>query len=166
MSQATQQRRSPTASQLRTWRTFVETSEVLRTSMSSRLQDESGLSAGDYAILLALSEAENKRMRSSALAEHIDWKRSRLSHHLGRMEGRGLIRREDCPTDNRGAEIVLTDAGASAFRLASAPHMHAIQELFVAALTPAQLDAVLDAMSALREHLERTHGTRPPSDSI
>ena len=95
-------RRSPTAAQLQTWRRFVETSAALNAAMSSRMQ-ASGVSAGDYAVMLALSEAAT--LRSSDLAATINWERSRLSHHLGRMEQRGLIRREECLTDNRGAEV-------------------------------------------------------------
>jgi DNA-binding MarR family transcriptional regulator len=147
-------RRSPTPEQLRSWRTFVETSERLRSTIGARLQADSGVSIGDYAILLALSEAPDKRMRSSALANHIDWERSRLSHHLARMEQRGLIVREDCATDSRGAEIVLTADGANQFRRASSPHLRSVQQYFVDAFTPEQLSALDDAMNALGGHLD------------
>ena len=74
---------------------------------------------------------------------------------LHRMERRGLIRREDCATDSRGAEIVLTDAGAHAFRRASAPHLRDIREVFVDALTPEQITAAGEVARALRAHLAR-----------
>jgi DNA-binding MarR family transcriptional regulator len=146
-------RRSPTTEELRIWRAFIETTDELRSVLAARLQSETGLSSGDYAVLLALSEADDRRMRSSELAAHIGWERSRLSHHLGRMERRGLIRREECVTDNRGAEITATPAGLEAFRDASAPHLHAIRELFVDALTPAQLAAAGEIADALRARL-------------
>ncbi|MFK4805035.1 MarR family winged helix-turn-helix transcriptional regulator [Microbacterium sp. ZW CA_36] len=117
------------------------------------MQEESGFSTGDYAVLLALSEAPGRRIRSSALAEQVGWERSRLSHHLGRMQKRGLIGREECATDSRGAEAVLTEGGSATFRRASAPHLWAIQETFVDALTPAQLSAMEHAALALRSHL-------------
>ena len=142
-------RRSPTAAQLQTWRRFVETSAALTAAMSSRMQS-SGVSTGDYAVMLALSEAP--ALRSSDLAATIRWERSRLSHHLGRMEQRGLVTRQECLTDNRGAEVTLTAAGASLFRQASAPHMHAIQELFASRLTAEQLTALDDVMRALETH--------------
>jgi DNA-binding MarR family transcriptional regulator len=88
----------------------------------------SGVSPADYQVLLALREAEGTRLRSSELAATIDWERSRLSHHLGRMERRGLIQRDDCATDSRGAEVSLTPSGAGAFRRASAPHLRAIKQ--------------------------------------
>jgi DNA-binding MarR family transcriptional regulator len=157
MAQASRsRRRAPSTEQLRTWRLFIETAEQLRSILGSRLQSESGLSSGDYAVLLALSEAKDRRMRSSRLAAHIGWDRSRLSHHLGRMERRELVLREACVTDSRGAEIVLTQTGAEAFRRASIPHLHAVRELFLDALTPAQLDAAGDIAATLQAHLGKT----------
>jgi DNA-binding MarR family transcriptional regulator len=143
----------PTRQQLATWRAFIETTEQLRSALAAQLQADSGLSPGDYAVLLALSEADRHRLRSSALATAIGWERSRLSHHLGRMERRELIDRQDCTSDNRGAEIVLTAAGRAAFRDASGPHLRAIRELFVDALTPEQLDEVADIAATLRANL-------------
>jgi DNA-binding MarR family transcriptional regulator len=142
------------AEQLRVWRDFVETGDLLRGLLASRLQAESDLSSGDYAVLLALSEAPARRMRSSELADHINWERSRLSHHLGRMESRGLISREKCATDSRGWEVVLTASGASHFRRASEPHLRAIEELFLDGLDASQLAKVDDVTVALKRHLE------------
>jgi DNA-binding MarR family transcriptional regulator len=144
----------PTGEELRVWRDFIETTEALRTQLTSRLQSESSLSPGDYAVLLALSEAEGRRLRSSKLAAEVGWERSRLSHHLGRMERRGLVRREECATDSRGAEVVMTAEGAEAFRRASVPHLRAIRELFVDALTPHQLAAAGEIAAALRARLD------------
>jgi DNA-binding MarR family transcriptional regulator len=146
-------RRLPTTEQLRIWRDFIETAEVLRAEVATRLQAETSLSTGDYVVLLALSEAEGQRLRSSELATKIDWERSRLSHHLGRMERRTLIRREDCTTDNRGAWVVLTSTGAEAFRSATVPHLTAVRELFIDALTPDQLTSAGDLAAAVRAHL-------------
>jgi len=141
------------ATELTIWRDFVETGDHLRALLASRLQSDSDLSTADYAVLLALSEASGRRIRSSELADLVRWERSRLSHHLGRMEARGLVRREKCATDNRGAEVVLTEDGASHFRRASAPHLKAVQELFLDALDPQLLAKVEEVNRAMREHL-------------
>ncbi|TCM45338.1 MarR family winged helix-turn-helix transcriptional regulator [Kribbella sp. VKM Ac-2568] len=146
-------RRRMTVEELTVWRSLVDTTAELRRLLSVQLAEESGLSPADYQVLLALSEAEGKRSRSSRLAAEMEWERSRLSHHLGRMEKRGLIRREDCATDNRGAEVVLTDEGAAAFRRATAPHTKAIKKYFADALTPDQFDALADVMQTLQKHV-------------
>lgn len=148
-------RRRLTEEQLRIWRDYIETAERLRSELARRLQHESSLSLGDYAVLLALCEAENRRLRSSELANAVGWERSRLSHHLGRMEGRGLICREECAIDTRGAEIVLTPTGLEAFRRATGPHLTAVDELFVSALSAEELAAAGVLTRALRAHLEQ-----------
>ena len=153
MAPSTATRRSPTARELAVWRAFVETGDELRSRLSATMQSSSGLSTSDYAVLLALSEARPS-LRSSDLADHIGWERSRLSHHLGRMEKRGLIQRNECLTDNRGAEVAMTAQGSAVFRQSNPSHLHAVRELFVDALTPEQLESVAQITDALRAHLD------------
>ena len=141
------------ARELAIWRSLLDTTAELGRVLGAQLQ-ASGLSPADYQVLLALREAEGTRLRSSELAATIAWERSRLSHHLGRMERRGLIRRDDCATDSRGAEVSLTESGAAAFRRAGAPHLRAIKKYFVDALTPEQVEALADVLQALQRHLQ------------
>ena len=146
-------RKRLTARELTIWRSLLDTTAELRRVLGARLQ-ESGLSPADYQVLLALREADGTRLRSSELATTMEWERSRLSHHLGRMERRGLIRRDDCATDSRGAEVSLTESGAAAFRRAGALHLRAIKKHFVEALTPEQLEALADVLQSLQRHLQ------------
>ncbi len=141
-----------TSAELATWRALLDTTAELRRVLGTELQ-ETSLSPADYQVLLALSEARGKRMRSSELARTIDWERSRLSHHLGRMEARGLIRRDGCATDSRGADISVTPDGAHVFRRATAPHMRSIKRHFADALTPGQFAALGDVLRSLQDHL-------------
>src|ERR1700737_23477 len=150
-------RRRMTSGELAIWRSFIETAAELHRILGAQLQ-ESGISPADYQVLLALREADGKRLRSSELAASIDWERSRLSHHLGRMERRGLIRRDDCATDSRGAEVSLTEDGAQLFRRASAPHLRAIKKHFADALTPEQFEALAGVLRALQRHLHGETG--------
>jgi DNA-binding MarR family transcriptional regulator len=159
VTDAQRPRRSPTSAELRIWRDFIETVEALSWRLAGRLQSESSLSPGDYQVLLALSEADGHRMRPSELATVIGWERSRLSHHLGRMEKRGLISRDPCVADGRGAEVVLAGHGADCFRRATIPHLRAVRELFIDALSPQQLTAADDIASTLRRHLDRNRSS-------
>ena len=138
--------------ELAIWRSLLDTTAELSRVLGAKLQ-ESGLSPADYQVLLALKEADGARLRSSELAAAIEWERSRLSHHLGRMERRGLIQRDDCATDSRGAEVSLTASGMTAFRRASAPHLRAIKQHFADALTSEQLEALADILQSLQRHL-------------
>ena len=146
-----------TSTELATWRSLVDTTAELRRVLGAELE-ESSLSPADYQVLLALSEADGGRLRSSELARTIDWERSRLSHHLARMERRRLIRREDCATDSRGAEVSLTPEGARAFRRATAPHMRSIKKHFADALTPDQFATLAGILESLQHHLHPRPG--------
>lgn len=150
---AMNKRTMPTREQLRIWRDYIETSQTLRTRLGSRLQSESSMSAGDYQVLLALTEAPQHTLRSTVLAAVVGWERSRLSHHLGRMEKRQLIRRTPCADDVHGVDVTATEAGRELFRAGSVPHLRAVRELFADALTPQQLAHLDDISAALRRHL-------------
>jgi DNA-binding MarR family transcriptional regulator len=145
-------RRRMTPGELATWRALLDTTAELRRVLGSQLLQETGLSPADYQVLLPLSEA-GKRLRSSELAATIDWERSRLSHQLARRERRGLIRRDECATESRGAEVSLTSAGAEAFRRATAPHLRAIKTHFADALTAEQLQALANILQSPQHHL-------------
>ena len=149
----TRVRQTPDAEQLHVWRDYIESAEILRSRIDRRLAKESALSLGDYRVLLALSETPSHSLRSSELADIVDWERSRLSHHLGRMEKRGLVTRARGADGTRGVRITITQSGLEACRTASAHHLHAVKELFVDALTPEQTRHASEIASALREHL-------------
>lgn len=148
--------------ELLVWRSLLDTTTELRRLLSAELQRVE-LSPGDYAVLLALTEAPERTLRSSELADAIDWERSRLSHHLGRMERRGLIRRAECPGDSRGALVVLTEDGYAAIRRASGPHLRAVKRLFADALDERQLENLADVLGAIRLHLDHPAPTEGES---
>jgi len=146
-------RKRMTSGELAIWRSLVDRTAELRRILGAQLLQETGLSPADYQVLLALREAGGRPVRSSELAASIDWERSRLSHHLGRMERRGLIRRDECATDSRGAEVSLTEDGARLFRGATPAHTRAIKKHFADALTPEQFEALADILQTLQNHL-------------
>jgi DNA-binding MarR family transcriptional regulator len=80
-----------------------------------------------YALLSALSETPGHRMRMTELAEQAKITRSRLSHAVARLEGNGLLCRENCPTDRRGQIVVLTDAGYEELVRSAPGHVTAVR---------------------------------------
>ncbi|HEV7292285.1 MAG TPA: MarR family transcriptional regulator [Devosia sp.] len=161
------QRRLPTKHELGVWRGYIETAEAVRSKLADRLQADFGLSSGDYQVLVTLSEAPDNRLRSTELAFKMGWEKSRLSHHLSRMERRNLVSRQDCADDNRGAWIVHTREGEQAFQNSTVPHLMAIREIFVEALSPEEIDQIDALTRKLRSKLEGTNsGSRTrPSDA-
>lgn len=148
----------PSREELRDWRDYIETAQLINGLVAAQLQAHAGISTADYAIMLSLSEAPERTLRASQLADSIGWDRSRVSHQLGRMEKRGLIRREKCVEDSRGSHVVLTDEGYEVYRKASIEHLRDVREYFIAALSPQQLSALGEASAALRAHLDERRG--------
>jgi len=143
-----------TAREDHVWRTYLRMHAELLRHLNRQLQAESDLSAQDYEVLVHLSEAADGRLRAFELGVVVQWEKSRLSHHLSRMEKRGLIAREDCETDARGAYVVLSAAGRRAIEATAPGHVAEIRDVFLDALTPAQLDALGDIAEAVLARLD------------
>lgn len=141
--------------ELRAWRGLIETTALLRYRSDRLLLEDSGLSGSDYPILVTLHERGDEPVRTGELAELVGWEQSRLSHHLGRMERRGLVSRRTHRSDSRGSEVWLTPEGRAVFLEAAKAHSRAVRTLFADVLDERQLDAVADAMETLRRHLEK-----------
>lgn len=107
-----------------------------------------------YVILVHLSEAPDRRLRMSELAEAAGSSRSRLSHAVGRLEQSGWVRREDCPTDRRGQLAVLTDQGFAALAAAAPGHVEGVRRHLFDPLSPAQIDQLRRISEALVDHLD------------
>lgn len=128
---------------------------LLNRQVARDLARESGLSEADYDVLSNLSEAPGASMRLTELAEHMRWSKSRLSHHLTRMQQRGLVTRQEHPSDGRGAVIVLTDEGLRTIQEAAPGHVASVRRHFIDLLTPEELKAFGDISWTVVERLNR-----------
>ncbi|WP_105969080.1 MarR family winged helix-turn-helix transcriptional regulator [Streptomyces geranii] len=121
------------------WRSFIRLQERLGGRLARLLQTDSGLSGADFAVLVHLTDVPDGRQRYQDLGRALEWEKSRMSHHIARMAGRGLVVREECAEDARGAFVVITDAGRAAIEAAAPRHVEAVRELFLDHVTPAEL---------------------------
>jgi DNA-binding MarR family transcriptional regulator len=137
----------------RAWRSLQRLQTELTAALARQLAEESGLSYPDYEVLVALTDQSEGRLRIFELGQLLSWEKSRLSHHLSRMSDRGLVRREECPTDRRGAFIVITAAGRRAIEAAAPGHVAAVRRLFVDRLTPSQLADIAEAAETVLDAL-------------
>lgn len=126
----------------RAWRGYLEMNARLTALLHRQLQSGSGLSLADFEVLVHLTDHADDRIRVFELAQVMQWEKSRLSHHLARMQRRGLVTREDCPNDARGAFIVLTEQGRQAIEQAAPCHVETVRELFFDQLTAEQIDTL------------------------
>ncbi|HWC82323.1 MAG TPA: MarR family transcriptional regulator [Pseudonocardiaceae bacterium] len=133
------------------WRRYLAATRLLETEIDRQLQRDAGLPATYFEILVALSEAPDRTMRMSELAEFARFSRSRLSHAVARMESAGWVVRTECPSDKRGAFAVLTEAGFAVLSGVAPGHVELVRSMLFDVLTPEQVDQLGEICSAINE---------------
>lgn len=139
--------------EFRAWLGYRRMRLLLDAQIARDLQGDSGLSEADYDVLSALSSRESRRWRLQELADRMLWSKSRLSRHVSRMEERGLVAREECADDGRGAVIALTDGGMSAIVEAAPGHVESVRSHLIDLLTEEQLEVLGDIAETVLAHL-------------
>ncbi|MFE3827345.1 MarR family winged helix-turn-helix transcriptional regulator [Streptomyces sp. NPDC059092] len=137
------------------WDSFIRMQEKLIGRLSRLVQAESGMSPADYIVLAKLTEEGAGRMRFLDLAKLVEWEKSRMSHQVTRMVKRGLVAREECADDGRGAFIVASPAGYKAIEDAAPLHVENVRRLFVDALSPKDLKTLAEISNRVLEHMEK-----------
>ncbi|MER5605599.1 MarR family transcriptional regulator [Micromonospora tulbaghiae] len=145
----------------RAWRGYRRMRRLLDLELARELMQDAGLSEPDYDVLSDLSETPEQRLRLSELADRMLWSRSRLSHHISRMQQRGLVSREECATDGRGSVVVLTPAGRRAVEAAAPGHVAAVRRHLIDRLTPAEVAALGTLSQRVIDHLTGRPTGRP-----
>jgi DNA-binding MarR family transcriptional regulator len=140
--------------EMRAWRGLIGTERLLFEQINRELSRRSSLSLADYEVLVRLSETPDHRLRMSELATQSLSSKSRLSHQVSRLEKLGWVRREECPTDRRGAFAVLTDEGFAVLAEAAKGHVADVRRHLFDQLTPAQVEALADVTATLNAYLE------------
>jgi DNA-binding MarR family transcriptional regulator len=123
----------------RAWRNYIEATTMLLDALDRQLQQDAGMPHGYFEILVRLSEADDRTMRMSELADSTRSSRSRLSHAVSRLEERGWVERRDCETDRRGQLAALTPAGLAALAAAAPGHVAAVRAAMIDRLSPEQV---------------------------
>jgi DNA-binding MarR family transcriptional regulator len=130
-----------TAEEERVWRRWLTLNAQLSATLQRELQDDAGLSMPDFEVLVHLTDSPEGRVRVTDLARLLQWERSRVSHHVTRMERRRLVQRVECAEDGRGAFIVITPQGRAAIERAAPGHVNTVRRLVFDALSPEEVDA-------------------------
>ena len=142
-----------TPEQQRAWRGLLFMNTQLHAHLARALQAESDLSYADYTVLVSLTDHEGDRARISELADFLQWERSRLSHHIKRMEARALLERASCPEDGRGQYIAVTPIGRAAIERAAPGHAALVRELVFADASDEELDTLIEVTERVRARL-------------
>jgi DNA-binding MarR family transcriptional regulator len=141
------------AGEQKAWRAWLYSSLLLQDQLDRELTRETGISHAYYEILVQLSEAPDRALRMSQLADRSLSSRSRLSHAVSRLEERGWVRRQVCESDGRGQLAVLTDEGFAALEAAAPIHVEGVRTHLFDQLSAEQVAAMRDVGETLLRHL-------------
>ena len=149
-----------TDEQQQTWFAYMRVVLRLNYEMNRQLQTESELSLPDYHVLNALGDSDGGRLQLTALAARIGWERSRASHHLRRMSGRGLVELCRSARDGRATDAVLTEQGRAALLASTPGHAALVHRMFFEGLDEELLRPLRTALEEIHAQVLRT-GTLP-----
>ncbi len=143
------------------WRRWLRLNALLSGVLHRELQADAGLSLPDFEVLVVLTDTAEGRGRVTDLARELNWERSRLSHHVTRMERRGLVERAECRDDARGAWVVLTEQGRAAIERAAPGHAATVRRFVFDDLTAQELTVMTRVIDKVLSRLiDDDGGTR------
>jgi DNA-binding MarR family transcriptional regulator len=150
-----------TDAEFRAWIGYRRMRGRLDLQLARDMARDSGLSEPDYDVLSTVADTKGHRMRLSELAARMLWSNSRLSHHITRMQQRGLVVREDGASHGRGAFVVLTDDGLRAIQAAAPGHVASVRRHFIDLLTGDQLNTLAAITHTVLNHLANSDQDQP-----
>lgn len=136
------------------WVRLLAVVELLPGVLDTQLRRDAGLTHFEYFVVAMLSEATDRTLRMSSLAQLTSATLPRLSHVVRRLEERGLVERLPSPDDKRATDARLTTAGYDAVVAAAPGHVGKVRDVVIDALTPRQLDQLRAIADALLPRLD------------
>jgi DNA-binding MarR family transcriptional regulator len=135
--------------ELDAWRGFLRSHATLVRELDEELTERHELPLSSYDVLVQLDEAPEGRLRMSHLADAVLLSRSGLSRLVTRLEKQGLLEREECPSDARGAFAAITGGGREKLAEARATHRAGVRERFLGKLGERELRQLARVWSRL-----------------
>jgi DNA-binding MarR family transcriptional regulator len=134
---------------LEAWRSFLQSHASILRALDADLVAEHGMTSRDYEVLLYLSQAPDRALPMSALAEATMLTRSGITRLIDGLVASGLIERAPCAKDARISYAQLTDAGYEKLRSAGCTHVAGIQRMFLEHFTREEIDVLASLLGRL-----------------
>ncbi|MCE7482909.1 MULTISPECIES: MarR family winged helix-turn-helix transcriptional regulator [Microbacterium] len=141
-----------TQEQSRAWLALISTAELLPAALDAQLQRDADLTHYEFILLSALQRAG--AMRLSDLAAATNATLPRASKVVSRLQQRELLERAESTTDRRSVLLRLSRQGRRRLVLATPEHFATAHRLVLDRLSPAQLDALADALEPVVQALD------------
>ncbi|MBN0043085.1 MarR family transcriptional regulator [Streptomyces actuosus] len=155
-----------TPEEQRAWRAYIAATHLLEDTLDRQLQQDAGMPHLYYSILATLSEAPERRLRMTELAEALKITRSRLTYAVTRLEKDGLVRRESCRWDRRGSVAVLSDAGTAEVERAAPGHVETVRASLFDHLDEEQVGQLEAICTTIVRSLQGEDASTPAGDDL
>jgi DNA-binding MarR family transcriptional regulator len=129
-----------------------------------QLSADSGLSRQSFDVLVRLARTPEHRLRMSELASQTSLTPSGLTRSVDRLEESGMVSRESCPDDRRGAFAVLSERGRVVMDDAIPLHIAHIDEVLDGVLTPSEERTLSSLLRKIRDHVHTVEQPGGPGD--
>ncbi|WP_353566809.1 MarR family winged helix-turn-helix transcriptional regulator [Haloferula sargassicola] len=139
------------------WRMLLTTHGLLVRRIEERLTEAGTIPLDWQDVLMALHEAPGGKLRPSDVAEFVLLSRAGISRRVERMCARGLIQREQHPSDRRSVFLSLTEKGRRTLFDFWPVYRAAIEETFTAALTAEKADTLSAILHGVLEKVGSDH---------
>ncbi|MFC3746068.1 MarR family winged helix-turn-helix transcriptional regulator [Paenibacillus sp. GCM10012306] len=128
--------------EMQLWYSWKSNYKKIMDRVVKDLSEKTGLSEeGDFGVLVRLVDLGNGVLRQQELVDSMEWTKSRLSHHLTRMEQRGLVLRKPLDTGN-GVQVIITPSGKSAVDASRPVYAKAVRKYFLDQLTDQDVELI------------------------
>ncbi len=138
--------------EMRAWRMFMESHADLMTGLEADL-DPTGLTLGDYQVLVFLSEAPDRSMRMCDLASRLQLSPSGLTRRLDGLVRSGMVDRMSSDADRRVMLAVLTDVGMQRLQDAAPVHVESVRRRMIDLLDERELATLASVFEKIRTAL-------------
>nr|WP_296769202.1 MarR family transcriptional regulator [Rhodococcus sp. (in: high G+C Gram-positive bacteria)] len=138
----------------RAWRSYLDATRLLLQTLDRQLSRDSNISFTDFELLVLLSEAPNRQMRMSDLADAVTTTRGGVTRAITRLVDAGWAQRVLCEDDKRGTLAELTDAGVAKLVESSPGHVAGVRRYMFDALAEGDVELIGRAFGAMREIMQ------------
>jgi DNA-binding MarR family transcriptional regulator len=129
------------------WQAWQRATDAVMARVERDIAEATGLSGADYGVLSQLALLGRGTLRQQDLANSMAWHKSRLSHHLSRMEQRALVERRQAKINS--VLVVITPLGKRALRAALPVHARSVRSRLLGKVPRAERKQVLLLLARL-----------------
>lgn len=139
------------------WRAFIESHDDLMTAIENDLAP-SGLTLGDYQVLVYLTEADDAQLRMCDLADMLQLSPSGLTRRLDGLVKAGWVERRSSDVDRRVMLAALTDDGRRRLAESAPTHVDSVRARMIDVLDADDLVGITRAFQKIRTALDADQG--------